>query len=120
MPQGAARTSSRMSVRDDRTGLDLVTHPTDPDRALWKVARLLDSDVRELFDDHGNLRRVHQLPEHLAAAIASIKIVRRKTHIIQKVRFWDKPKALRMLLTHFGLLREGVDLSGGAELVNVR
>ena len=94
-----------------------VTHLTDPDRALWEVARIAYSDVRELFDEHGHLRPVHALPEQLAAAIASITIVRRDTHIIQKVRFWDKPKALGMLLTHFGLLTEDVDLSGDAELV---
>ena len=83
----------------------------DRDRALQEVARLAFSDVRELFDEHGNLRPIHELPDHVAGAIASIKTVKRRLMagrnamvIVQKVEFWDKPKALGFLFKHFGLL----------------
>ena len=102
-----------------RTAAERVTDLIDPDRSLREVARLAYSDVGELFDEHGNLRPVHELPDHLAAAIASIAIVKRRltagdnaTHIIQTVRFWDKPKALEMVLKYLGLLGEPVHRSG--------
>jgi hypothetical protein len=99
-----------------------VTDLIDPDRALREVARLAYSDVGELFDEHGNLRPLHELPDHLATAIASITIVKRTRRageapdVIQKVRFWDKPKALAMLCMHLGLLKERSHFSDDAEL----
>ena len=97
-----------------------LTDLIDPDRALREAARLAYFDVGELFDKHGNLRPVHELPDHLAAAIESIKIVKRKLtagdapDLIQTVQFWDEPKALEMLVKYFGLLGEPVHRRLGA------
>ena len=91
-------------------------HPT-PDRAWWAVARIVCSDIRELFDAQGRLRPIDDLPDDAAAAIASIKIVRRGPHVIRCVRFWDQPKALEMLLAHFGLLRARTCPKREADLV---
>jgi hypothetical protein len=107
-----------------RKAAEQVTDLIDPDRALREAAWVAYSDAGELFDEHGNLRPLHELPDHLTVAIASIKIVKRKLtagdnapHIIQTVRFWDKPKALETVLKYLGLLGEPVHRSGDVELV---
>lgn len=85
----------------------------DPDRVLREAARLAYSDVRELFDPHGNLVPVRDWPDHLAAAIASVEVVKKNvaagdghTDTIHKVRLWDKPKNIELLFKHLGLLKE--------------
>lgn len=100
--------------------IDLI----DPGHALREVARLAFSDVRELFDENGNLRAIDELPDHVVAAIASIKTVSRRLTaghnamvVVQKVELWDKPKALGLLFKHFGLLQESLHLSGDSALM---
>ena len=41
------------------------------------MRRLAFSDVRTLFDEHGNLKAIHTLTDEEAACIASMKVVRR-------------------------------------------
>lgn len=55
-----------------------MTDLLDPDDVLQEVARVAFSDVGELFDEHGHLRAIDELPDHVVAAIASIEIVRRR------------------------------------------
>jgi hypothetical protein len=71
------------------------------------------------------LKPIHELPDDLAACIASIEVVRRRVvgagpasagpaasetvgtfEVICKIRFWNKPQALELLGRHQGLFRE--------------
>jgi hypothetical protein len=95
----------------------------DPSRALREAARLAYSDVRELFDQDGKMLPVHQWPDHLAAAIGGVEVVRRNvdstddhTDDVIKVKVWDKPKNLEMLFKHLNLFKEQVELSGGVTI----
>jgi hypothetical protein len=92
----------------------------DPDRALREAARLAYSDVRELFDERGGLKPVKDWPDDLAAAVASVEVVKRnvdsgdgKIDDVIKLRMWDKPKNIELLFKHLGLLVEKVEHSGG-------
>ena len=92
----------------------------DPDRALREAARLASSDVRQLFDEKGNMLPVKEWPDGLAAAIGGIEVVRRnvdsaddKTDDVIKVKVWDKPKNLEMLFKHLNLFKEQLELTGG-------
>lgn len=91
----------------------------DPDRVLREAARLAFSDIRELFDEGGNLKPVTDWPEHLAAAVASVEVMKRnlgagdgKQEDVVKVRVWDKPKNIELLMKHLGLLKEQVAHTG--------
>src|SRR5712691_4728837 len=65
-------TESKLKTADRLTAL------LDPDAVLREVAYIAFSDITELFDERGHLRALDELPDHVVATIASIKIVRRK------------------------------------------
>lgn len=95
----------------------------DPDRVLRETAALAYSDVRALFDEKGNVLPVKQWPDGLAAAVASVEVVKRNmtagdghTDDVIKIRLWDKPKAVEMLMKHLGLLTEKLEHTGGLEI----
>lgn len=94
-------------------------------RVLEELRRLAFSDIRSLFDEKGNLRRLKDLTPEQAAAIASVEVVTRnitagddQLDTIHKLKVWDKPKALEMLAKHFKLLTEKIEVSGDAELLS--
>jgi len=88
------------------------------DRVLQELGRLCTSDVRDLFDEHGNLLPIHELPDELAAAVAGIEVVMRSKgrdeppEYVHKVRLWDKNTALTNLAKHYGLLKDLVEHTG--------
>lgn len=99
---------------------EYVRQMVDPDRVLQEAARLAYSDIRELYDAKGRLKPVKDWPDHLAAAIGGVDTVRRNvdgsdghTDDVIKVKAWDKPKALEMLMKHLGLLKDRIEHSGG-------
>ena len=96
---------------------DRLADLIDPDRTLREAARLAFSDVRELFDAEGRMLPVKQWPDHLAAAIAGIEVLKRnidskdgKQEDVIKVKVWDKPKNIEMLMRHLGLLNDKLDI----------
>lgn len=114
------RTHGGSAPQVKRKALERLADLIDPDRALREAARLAYSDVRQLFDAEGNLLPVHQLPDHIAAAVASIEVVKKnlaagdgQTDQVHKIKLWDKPKNLEMLFKHLGLLVEKHEHSGG-------
>jgi len=87
----------------------------DAEEVVRQLARIAFSDVRRLFDNHGNLLPIEQIDPATAMAIASYDVsidpatgVRRA-----RVRFWDKNSALEKLMKHLGLFerdnRQGSD-----------
>jgi hypothetical protein len=99
----------------------------DPQRALREAASLAYSNVQEIFDEHGNLLPIKDWPAHLAAAIASVEVVKRnlsgadgEVDTVCKVKLWDKPRNLEMLFKHLGLLIDRVHVTGELEKVSAR
>lgn len=77
---------------------------------LRQLIAIGGSDVRELFDADGNLRSIKDLPDHVAAAIASVEVVKRnitagdkQVDTIYKVKLWPKVPALELLGRHKAL-----------------
>lgn len=75
------------------------------------------SDVRQLFDESGNLIPIRKLPQAVAAAVSSVEIVKRKTkdgdtETVKKIRLWDKNNALAALAKYFGLITDRLEVSG--------
>ena len=84
------------------------------DAVLSELHRLAFADVRKLFDEEGRLRPVHELPDDVAAAIASIEVgtARRPggesedVEYTSKIKLWDKRSSLELLAKHLRLLGE--------------
>jgi phage terminase small subunit len=68
-------------------------------RVLEELRRLALSDIRALFDEHGNLRPLQQLTPEQASSIASVEVVIKNakagdgvTDTVHKIKLWDKPR----------------------------
>jgi phage terminase small subunit len=88
---------------------------------LAELARIAFSDIRELFDEKGNLKALQDLTPDQAAAIAvfehrNLTAGNGAGATIYKIRLWDKIKALEMLFKHLGLLKESVAHAGAVEI----
>jgi hypothetical protein len=87
---------------------------------MREVASVAYQDIRELFDEEGNLLPVKSWPAHVAASIATVEVMKRnlvagdgKQDIVLSPRPWSKEKALEMLGKFHGKLKEKVEHSGG-------
>jgi len=78
------------------------------ERVVREWVRLGFFDVRKLFDADGNLLPIHQLPDDVAAAVASVEVVAVKgtgkegepvVHV-KRVRLWDKRATLDAMARH--------------------
>ena len=85
-------------------------------RTLREIGRVAYADVGEIFDENGNLLSVKQLPEHVRAAIASVKVVKKnlvtgagQVDDVHEVKLWDKVKALEMAAKYLKLLDDNRD-----------
>lgn len=107
------RHSWRCCTPSKRAAAQRLADLIDPDRALREAARLAYLDIRELFDERGNLRPITDWPAELAAAVRSVDLVKRnisagdgQTDSVLKVKLWDKPRNLELLFRHLGLLED--------------
>lgn len=87
------------------------------DEVLREALRMLRSDFAQAFDENGNLKQVHEIPEDLRRAIASVETDelfegrgedRRQIGVTRKLKFWPKDKALELLMRHLGMLNDKV------------
>lgn len=67
-----------------------------------EVAALAFSKLGELYDAGGNLIPLHLLPQHVQAAISSVKIGDNGP----EYKFWDKNSALTTMGKHLGLFEK--------------
>jgi phage terminase small subunit len=113
-PAVIAQLGMLMQARSERTQITA-------DRTITEVARLGFSDLRKLFDAHGGLLPVHQWPDDVAAAVASVEVDelfegfgenRVQVGFTKKVKLWDKPRALELLGKHLKLWVERIEASG--------
>ena len=87
-------------------------------RVLEELRRLGLSDVGLLFDAHGRLKPLKDIPPEARACIASIKTTKQNLTAgddaqedVVEVKLWDKPKALQLLAQHFALLIQRIELT---------
>lgn len=74
------------------------------DGVVQALARIAFSDVRELFDEHGNPLPPHRLPDQVGGAVASITIGEDARSV--RIQMCDKLRALALLGKHLGLFKE--------------
>lgn len=89
------------------------------ERTKEAIRRVIEADVRTLFDAQGNVIPIHQLGDEAASLIAGFEVVKRNltagdgtTDTILKVKLKDQSRYVEMAAKHFGLLTEKVEHSG--------
>lgn len=86
-------------------------------RTMAEIGRIAFGDIRDLFDESGNLLPVDQLDSDAAARVASIDVEVRWEGkgedavpvTVKKVRTYDKMAALGLLAKHFKLVGDEGD-----------
>jgi phage terminase small subunit len=89
-------------------------------RVLEEFRRLAFVDMRSFFDEHGNLKPIHELTPEQGSALAGLEVITTKnaeagdgvTDRIHKFKVWDKTKPLDTLAKYFGLLKDDSHLTG--------
>lgn len=109
----------------EKTQAQLEKADLTAERVLEEIRRLSFSDLRDLFDEAGNLRPIHTLTKEQSACIASLEVVKKnltagdgQMDTVVKLKVWDKTKSLEMLAKHFALLTEQVKHSGGITITH--
>jgi len=84
------------------------------ERVLKELTKVAFSDIRDLYDDNGNMIPMNELDDNIAPAVASIKVKERfgkngDSEIEKEIRLWDKPKGLELLGKHFKLYTDLIE-----------
>ncbi len=94
-------------------------------RALTELARLAYFDPRKLYREDKTLKDPSEWDDETAAAVASVEVFeefygsgekRIKIGETKKVKPWNKNEALKNILIHLGLLKEGGAASAQASV----
>lgn len=79
-------------------------------RTMTEIGRIAYQDVRQFYDDEGNLIPIHELCDDAAAVLAGMDIdeifewedgVKKTVGVTKKIKRYDKTKALEMLAKHY-------------------
>lgn len=91
------------------------------ERVLQELAKMAFVDPRAFFDEHGNVKAIHDLDEHTAAALAGIEVVElaNGTKVIgytKKIKIADKGANLERLGRHLKLFTDRMEMAGPSTL----
>jgi len=92
-------------------------------RVLQELSRLGFSDIRQAFDEQGNLLQPDQWSDAFAASVSSLEVVTRtlpgcgddeaaKVEYVHKIKIWDKNSALEKIAKHLGMFVDRIEHSG--------
>jgi phage terminase small subunit len=83
------------------------------ERVLEEMRRIAYFDTKALFDEHGNLRSINDLPSEVSSCIKSFEVIKRnlfagdgRQDIVYSVKMVDKIAPLMGLAKHLQLLIE--------------
>lgn len=83
------------------------------DRVLRDIDTAANLDLLDLFDEHGRLRDIRQMPAYVRRCIVSIKVVKRNLtagdgimDLVHEIKLIDKAKMHEILAKHTGITRE--------------
>lgn len=91
------------------------------DRILKEIFRIASVDLRQAFDENGELKNIHDIPEDVARAISGIDVDelwegsgrdRTQIGVTKKIRFNDKTRALELLGKYLKLFIEQKEITG--------
>jgi phage terminase small subunit len=81
-----------------------------------ELARIGFSDIRNIFDENGRLKRPEEWDDEVAAAVSSVEVVTRslgegEVEYVHKIKTWDKKGSLELLGKELKMFTDKVDLS---------
>lgn len=89
---------------------------------LSELLKLAMVDIAGAYDENGNLKQIHDIPEEVRKAIAGVETYYERVGTdedgnpdlctVKKVKFWDKPKSLELLGKHLKLFTEKHEVTG--------
>lgn len=108
----------------DRLKPALVKAELSAARTLEEIGRIAYCDPGGLFDEHGRLRHLKDMPKELRAAIASVEVIKENVKTgdgivdeVYKIKFWNKNQALELSARHFALLNDTLAIVDGSGIV---
>lgn len=112
-PEVQARIAELIEMAADRVVVDKA-------RVIAELAKIGFADFRKLHTATGALKRIEDIDDETAGAIAGIEVVTRRlpggdegeVEHVAKIKMWDKPSALVNLGKHLGMFTEKVEHSG--------
>lgn len=96
----AKRRNASLAVAQDATDMDLI-------EVLKELKALVQSDIRELYDEHGAMKPIKEWPDSLARAVSGVESAEigqdgAAIGSVKKVKFWDKNAAIEKAMKHLG------------------
>ena len=86
------------------------------DMVVRELAAIGFADVRECFDQHGNILNPKKLPDSIARVVAGIDLIEVKKDVkVKKLKLWNKVAALESLAKHLGMYQQ----DAGATAINI-
>lgn len=91
------------------------TYRLTTDSVMAELSKIVHADPRKLFDENGAMLPIHEWPDDMAGAVASIEIDelfegkgrdREQIGYTKKVKFWDKNSGIEKAMKHLGLFAE--------------
>lgn len=111
-PEIAAAVAEKTQAQLDKAGVTA-------EMVKARIALLAFQDVRQFFDEAGNLLAVTKLGDDAASQVASFEVIKKNAaagdgviDTVHKIRTVDAIKPLEMLAKHFGLLVDKVEHTG--------
>ena len=86
------------------------------DKVLQEIAKMAFANVQDLYDEHGILKPISELPRDVAAAVQSVKVNLTEACAVQEVKLWDKKGTLELLGKHLKLFTDKVEHGGNIRL----
>lgn len=87
--------------------------------------KLAFSDIRKFYKEDGSLKKIHELDDDSAAALAGVEVDelwegfgedRKQVGVTKKIKRWDPNKALESLARHLGMFKDSITLNADEEL----
>ncbi len=86
------------------------------DMVVRELAAIGFADVRECFDQLGNIINPKKLPDSIAKVVAGIDVIEVKKDVkVKKLKLWNKVAALESLAKHLGMYQQ----ESGATAINI-
>lgn len=79
-------------------------------RVIAEYAKIAFGDIRDYYDENGNLKPIHELDDHAAASLVGVDVQTLgggdMVDFVKKIKRSDKTKALDALGRHLGLFEK--------------
>ena len=115
-PKGSLSKSTL--VRQAAEARRMAAIAVDAERVIEELAAIAFSNMQDFVHPDGSYKGIHELTRQQAAAIGTLDTLKRNveagdghTDRVDRIKLWDKPKALEMLGKRFALFTDVVKVS---------